>query len=240
MPFWTSWTKRRRRGFSSMLVSANPLPCECICTSHIAHRKQDNPPPHPELNSSLIPSAVKALISGQQITEAAFKQFVRDTPTRDRKGQLCKLLPVPLFKSPSDQRTHLGMGASNHFKESSLFGWMFWGHGPRQVMGSHFYAGSLISYRGLDSGFAPYPPDLPVFWLFFEVSSRLVGRKAVGNRRKTVRRVVIVFLFCALFWITQPLHIPTPGLFSCFLICRSDFWANKCGLKTQLFTLVRR
>lgn len=113
----------------------------------------------------LIPSTVKAPTSGQQIKAAAFKQFVRDTPTRDRKGQLCKLLPVPLFKSPSDRRTHLGMGASNHFKESPLFAWLLWGHGPRQVIGSHFYAGSLInlpliSYRGFDSGFAPYPLDL--------------------------------------------------------------------------------
>lgn len=83
----------------------------------------------------LILSTVKALISGQQIKEAAFKQFVRNMQTRDRKRQLCKLLPAPLFKSPSDQRTHLGMGASNHFKESALFWRLFWGHGPRQVTG---------------------------------------------------------------------------------------------------------
>lgn len=41
----------------------------------------------------------------------------------------------PLFKFPFGQNAHLGRGASNHFKESSPFWWIFWGHGPRRVMG---------------------------------------------------------------------------------------------------------
>lgn len=59
----------------------------------------------------------------------------------------------------------------------------------------------------------------PLCWLFFEVSSGLVSRRAVGNRRITVKLVIIVFIFCTLFGITQPFYIATPGLFSYFLIC---------------------
>lgn len=110
--------------------------CMLLLLPKLPTRNKDKPFSPLKLNSSLHTKTVQQLLtSGQQTKAAASKQFETDMQTRDRKRQLCKHLPVPLFKFPFDQRAHLGMGTPNHFKESSLLWWVFWGHGPRQVKG---------------------------------------------------------------------------------------------------------
>lgn len=72
----------------------------------------------------------------------------------------------------------------------------------------------------------------PLRCLYFEVGGRLMGRRAIGNRRTTVKLVKIVFIFCTLNYSTSP-HSHTWALQMFPYLWVSDIWVNKCGLKTN-------
>lgn len=182
-------------------------------------RKKDDPSPL-RVNSSL-----DTQLNHLHLDHKPKKQHFNNLwgCAEERKRQLYKPLLCHCVKFPFDERAQLGTGASNHFKESSVL-MNIWGPWAKASHGLTLLCWvfdqppfNLLSWVWFS--FCTLSSGPPLCWLFFEVSGSLVGRRAVGNRRTTVKLVVIVLIFCTLFWITQPFHIATPGLFRCFLIC---------------------
>lgn len=81
----------------------------------------------------------------------------------------------------------------------------------------------------------------PLCWLFFEVSGRLVGRRA--HRKQTCNCQTGCNCFYILHFVLNcstslRSHTWALQMFPYLWVC--GFWVNKCGLKTKLFTSISR
>lgn len=196
-PFLTFWASTRTNGCSSTLRSTDPLPRSRNPTSHVSRKEKRWPSPRRLNSPTWYP--VKLLPSGQQTKEAAFKPFVREVQTREEEATL-QTPSVPLLKFPFDQRAHLSTGASNYFKESSVLmnilgPWAKASHGLALLCWLFDQTSfNLLSWVWFS--FCTLSSGPPLCWLFFEVSGRLVGRRAIGNRRTTGCSCFYIFALC--------------------------------------------